>query len=177
MRRIRLAIFVASLAAPAALADIDTTTTANGSAVLSGGRGELDSYGLAQRLMDFNNTLAGNVTVTQRTGPVDHAIGLAAANLINAIGYIVTGEHGTKYTYDQLAYKPVLQLIGFDAIDPAGSGDRYLAPTPQTDDTFAPAALRSSAGGQAPPNPVPEPGALAILAVGGVMLLQRPRRT
>ena len=168
-------------AADAARADIDTNTTNNGGQILTGGRGQLDSYGLAKMLMDINNELGNFMPITDPTGTGDHHKGTSAANLLNAIGYIIGGPNGTKFTFDQLAYMPVLQLLGYD--DTTLMNRSKEEPTQPPDNqplVFGPAALSSQSSGSSqsdppPPTVVPEPTSLALLAPM-LLAFRRPRR-
>lgn len=186
----RTAILVSAIAAGAfaspALAGIDFNATAGGGAVTSGGREQIESYGLANALYDANNRLVPDRAKAPEHGLVDAAEATPAADAGLPLGVLLTGPHGTLYTYDRLVAKPVLQLIGFDHSAPADAA----AQEPVTE--TPPLTLITGIGGRAaslqllasvessPPSFVPTPpvvppvvpeaSSITLLGVGAVLL-------
>lgn len=168
--------------ASAAHAGIDFDYTDRGGTRLTGGRGEIESFGLQQLLWDENNSLAqGDTTLMHPTGIIDHALGLEDNDLIGE-GYLVHGPGDTILTYDRLAYQRVVQILGFDNSEPDVRFEVLppppLAEQPIYDTSFAGNDESQPEDRLTPADTViPEPtSAAAWLALAGLGMLHRPRR-
>jgi hypothetical protein len=179
MKRSLLSILVitAAVVSPAAGGAIDMHTTESGGDTLTGGRGQESSYGLTQMLMDQDNALEGQA-LTERTGTVDGSAGLEADNMDTPVGVILSGPGNTKLTYDRLAYKPVLQVLGYDTLDSQASNPPVGSAGPFDDGLHPSSEGITGNSGAAPTGQVltlpqgepvvvvPEPAGGLMLAVG-----------
>lgn len=117
MKRIFIAVLTVAFAALAAHADIDRSTTEGGAYHLSGGRTELESFGLTDLIESTNNALLMAATLPTANGPIDYFYGLDASDMVIPIGYLVAGPNSSLLTFDRLAFVPVLQVLGYDQTD------------------------------------------------------------
>jgi hypothetical protein len=185
----RLLAILLVAAMPVAIAtagEVDTAATEGGGSELSGGTGDLVSFGLTQLLFEQNNDLDTADLVRAVEGPVDSFHGLAAHNRKQPVGFLVTGPNGTRFTYDRLATKNVLQLIGYGGDPLTDEQDRGQLPPPlrmhPTPFGGHPTVRSSSSippSLSAPPpvtGVVPEPAGLTVLLLTGLVAGARPRR-
>ena len=173
---------------------IQRSTTHAGHHMLTGGRGQINSYGAARLLIDHNNHLYAHVGKRRRPSFMDDYLGLSPDDGEAPLGLLLAGPRGTLVTYDRLARQRVMQVFGYD---PTGSGNglvSQLSALPairrvniRTGGAImvSPAPPRSGASTLVdflplPPTPpledlptFPEPSSIFLLAGGGLVLLSR----
>lgn len=152
-------------------------TNAGGTS-LTGGRGQTDSYGLGHTLLDSNNILVTADTRPNYGNLTDSYLGVDPQNQ-HYLGYLTRGFRGTLFTYDKMAYVPVLQLLGFD-YDPQAAEDQTDLPSFADEVPLrlgGPVALHSNSASSPPLEltVVPEPGGVVILGALTMLMYRRPR--
>jgi hypothetical protein len=180
--RVMAAAGLTALATAAAVrGDIDRAITEAGAATLSGGRGQIESWGAGGWLLTANNKMddIGLTWSPHTTGIVDAILGVDAANRDWLIGFILQDTDGVHYTYDRLARVPVLQVLGRDN-ETGGPPSFSPAPRPASPRPMTYGSGGSSAGsgaksggsggrqGEGGMLMVPEPAVLLLLLVGAL---------
>jgi len=175
-----------------AAADMNRSPIERGSIRMTGGRGEISSYGLTDMLMKVNNIKFGNPAVTgDNLKP--YILSMSGDDAADPTATLMRGPNGALLVYDRFAVQEILLVLGFDAGDgmlhdaspwhrSPVSGRRPMAPMGVS---FGP----GEGGGQQydpptdppvrdtpDPNPVPEPASAAMMTMIAGIFLHRPRR-
>ncbi len=169
--------------ATAAHGGIDLITTEAGDSRLSGGRGQIESWGAGDLLLQTNNNLdaVGLGWQPQHLGMVDAMLGVDAGNQHWLIGFIMQDMGGVHFTYDRLARVPVLQVLGRDdeVGVPMRAAVEALPPLPRPT-TYGANGHSARGGGSAGRGQgeggilmVPEPTVILLLAAGALTAFSR----
>lgn len=140
MKTLAVVALSALLAVPA-FAGMATSATESGSNYTTGGRGTSESYGLSQLLMESNNHFVAGLAAPLFLGGRGGLCDYTGDENVNPLGILLHGQGGTLFTYDQLAYMPVLQILGYDPQTSGGgvgipsngasqANLRYFGPSP-----------------------------------------------